>query len=86
VADSPLRNASRLDADPVSDFGGAGFDAADLAPSPVEALGFSPVHFGGGGFAGLPHEIKNIPATRLNPKRNAVRCFIKNHLSKIVMD
>jgi hypothetical protein len=81
VADSPLRNASRLD--PVSDFG-AGFAAADLAPSPVEALGFSEVNFGGGGFAGLPHEIKNIPATRLNPKRNAVRCFIKNHLSRLM--
>jgi hypothetical protein len=45
---------------------GAGFGAAAIC-WPDDPLGFSAVHFGGGGLAGLPQEIKNITANKLNP-------------------
>jgi hypothetical protein len=35
--------------------------------APDDALGFSAVHFGGGGFAGLPQAIKNTALNKLKP-------------------
>jgi hypothetical protein len=65
VALSPERNASKLEPESGAAFAadGAGFAAA--VPEP--ALGFSAVHFGGGGLAGLPHEIKKVTANNPNP-------------------
>jgi hypothetical protein len=48
-------------------------EAATFAGAPEDALGFSVVHFGGGGFAGLPHDIKKPTASKLKPKRNGFR-------------
>jgi hypothetical protein len=72
-----LRNASRLDV-VVDDscFGCAGgFGAATFAG--FSALGFSEVHFGGGGFAGLPQEIRKVTDSSFNPQRkNRFRSLI----------
>ncbi|MGH7875230.1 MAG: hypothetical protein ACREQO_23805 [Candidatus Binatia bacterium] len=76
-----MRKASRLESVPLSGFCGAGFAAADLAASPVEALGFSELHFGAGGFAGFPQEIKKVTATTVNATCNVFVGLIKNHLS-----
>ena len=63
VADCPVRSSSKLVFG--SGFGGAGgFGAAGFGFS---AGKFSPVHFGGGGFAGLPHETKKVIASNFNP-------------------
>src|SRR5512140_3501477 len=43
---------------------GGGLGAAGVGFS---AGRFSPVHFGGGGFTGLPHETKNATAKNFNP-------------------
>jgi hypothetical protein len=45
--------------------GAAGFAA--------RAGGFSADHFGGGGFAGLPHETKKVTASNFKPLRR-IRC------------
>jgi hypothetical protein len=64
AAASPLRKASRLEVVLGSDLGAA---LAAAVAAPVEALGFSAVHFGGGGAAGVPQEKKNIIANKLKP-------------------
>jgi hypothetical protein len=38
------------------------------------ALGFSAVHFGGGGFAGFPQEIKKVTTSMLKPYLNNGFC------------
>ena len=63
VADSPLCNASRLEEEPGSGLGGAG----GFGGAPVDALGFSAVHFGGGGLAVPPQEIRNVAANKFTP-------------------
>src|SRR4026209_1997111 len=44
--------------------GASGFGAAGFGFS---AGRFSPVHFGGGGLTGLPHETKKVIANNFNP-------------------
>src|SRR5688572_14387564 len=63
---SPLRSASRLESVPGLGFAGAAGVALAI-PLPNGALGFSAVHVGGGGLAGLPQEIKKITANKLKP-------------------
>ena len=77
-AASPLCNASRLEPGVTSDFATTGLLAA-LAELPLAALGFSAVHFGGGGLAGLPQPNNPTSANTLNP-------WLSNRLCCLIID
>jgi hypothetical protein len=64
VAASPFCKASKLVFSSAFDATGGGFGAAGFAAS---AEGFSADHFGGGGFAGLPHDTKKVIVSNFNP-------------------
>jgi len=71
VACCPVRSSSKLVCG--SGFGEVGgFGAAGFAAT---AGRFSAVHFGGGGFAGLPHETKKVTASNFNPLCKIRCCF-----------
>src|SRR5258706_8685063 len=77
LAASPVRKDSRLEVVPGSGFGGAGgFGASGLAGPPVDALGFSADHFGGGGLAGLPQANKKLNASSFTPLCNSLLCSL----------
>jgi hypothetical protein len=72
-----LRNASRLDVEPGSGLGGAGgLGASGFVGVAAGAFGFSAVHFGGGGLAGLPQENKNPTTNSFTLSRKTFVCSL----------